>query len=422
MFDLLLELFRHAITMFFGTFLSAVFLNIEMKPKNVWILCSFTCVDLAVQAGIFALKGLEFSTMAYPLLAHVPLLFLFILVFKKKWYHGIFAITTTYLCCQIANWVSIISITLHASGIVIDAIYTLALGVTFVFIQKYATMSFINLYAKPAASFLSFAIVPGFYYVFDYLSTVYSEQLYENNLLAVEFTPFLLCLCYMFFCTVYFRQYEEKLEVEQHNRFMHIQQIQSEKEINAIKHSEQTISLLRHDLRHFLTTISEYLEQNQTDRAKEYIGEIIDVADETKQKKYCANDTVNMILSYYEETLQHWRVHFDYELKVSSAIEISDVDITSILSNGLENAIHAVRSLPEEKRIIQLQMIEKNGKLLISIKNTYGDTPHFDGDMPVSKKDGHGFGTQSIQYTAEKLGGNCHFSLKGDYFVLQLIL
>ncbi|MBR3785313.1 MAG: sensor histidine kinase [Firmicutes bacterium] len=422
MFELLLELFRHGMTMLFGTFLSAVFLRVEMNRRNVLILSFFSALALGLQGILFVLRDVTFLTMYYPLIAHLPLALLFVLAFRQKLIHVVFAITTAYLCCQIANWASMVPTSFSGDTMAVDLTYTIVLTATFAFICKYAAGSFVNLYSKPVGSFLTFAIVPGFYYVFDYLSTVYSDLLYSHNMLVVEFTPFLLCMCYMFFCTVYFRQYEEKLEVEQHNQLMQMQQSRAEKEMKAIQHSEKTIALLRHDMRHFLGTVSEYIETNQLDKAKDYIRDIIEVTDSTRKKKYCANDTVNMILSYYEETLESFSVQFTYDLQLPTRVKLSDVDLTSILSNGLENAIHAVSALPEERRQIHMSLSEKGGKILLSIKNPYGQTPKFVGDMPVSKESGHGYGTQSIRYTVEKLGGNCQFALVEGQFVMRVIV
>ena len=42
--------------------------------------------------------------------------------------------------------------------------------------------------------------------------------------------------------------------------------------------------------------------------------------------------------------------------------------------------------------------------------------------LPVAKEEGHGFGSQSIRYVAEKLHGNCQFSVVDDRFVLRVVL
>ena len=101
---------------------------------------------------------------------------------------------------------------------------------------------------------------------------------------------------------------------------------------------------------------------------------------------------------------------------------MSDVDMTAILSNGLENAIHAVIKLPENKREISLDMHLNDEKLLISLKNTYDQKPDIIDGLPYTSKSGHGFGTRSIWYVAEKLNGSCQFTVTDSYFILRVIL
>ena len=96
--------------------------------------------------------------------------------------------------------------------------------------------------------------------------------------------------------------------------------------------------------------------------------------------------------------------------------------MTAILSNALENAIHATVSLAPENRRIILNFYRNNDKLLLSIKNTFAKAPVFVDGMPQTTAAGHGLGTKSIHYITEKLHGNCQFFVSGEYFVLQIIL
>jgi len=231
-----------------------------------------------------------------------------------------------------------------------------------------------------------------------------------------------MSICYLIFCTSYFKQYEEKIEAESLNKMMSLKQKQSDKEISLIKQNEKNIALLRHDMRHFFSNILNYIENDESEQAKEYIHSIIESVDSTAIKKYCSNETVNMILSSYENDISENHIDFKYSLNIPKELAIEDVDLTSILSNGMENAINAVLTQDMGKRIIELDMSERNGKILISLENTYGIVPEFVDGLPVTGAEGHGFGTQSIYYTSEKLKGNCHFSVVGDRFVLQVIL
>ena len=88
----------------------------------------------------------------------------------------------------------------------------------------------------------------------------------------------------------------------------------------------------------------------------------------------------------------------------------------------MENAIHAVLSQNISEKIIELDMSERNGKLLLSLSNTYGTAPELIDGMPVTSAKGHGLGTQSIYYTARKLNGNCQFSVSDNRFILQIVL
>lgn len=67
---------------------------------------------------------------------------------------------------------------------------------------------------------------------------------------------------------------------------MEMKRTQSEKEIEAIKRSQYEISILRHDMRHFLTNISGYIENGETEKAQEFIREVITATDNTATQCY----------------------------------------------------------------------------------------------------------------------------------------
>ena len=127
----------------------------------------------------------------------------------------------------------------------------------------------------------------------------------------------------------------------------------------------------------------------------------------------------NKLIEY--NRMKDENIDFHYHLDIPQQLSISDIDLTSILSNGLENAFKAVMPL-ENERFIELNMQEKCGKLLISIENNYLPEPIFIDGIPISKEKDHGFGTQSIAYTVEKLHGNCQFSTHQHHFKLRVVI
>ena len=89
----------------------------------------------------------------------------------------------------------------------------------------------------------------------------------------------------------------------------------------------------------------------------------------------------------------------------SALHSISDTELCSILSNGLENALHAVSELETALKWTELYCGIQANKLLIEIKNPYvGEIAMRDG-LPISNREGHGYGCRSIQTIAEQNGG-----------------
>ena len=230
------------------------------------------------------------------------------------------------------------------------------------------------------------------------------------------------CSSYLVFLIIYFQEYENKQEITQYSNLREMQLQSMQNEIEQVKISSQRLAILRHDMRHFLTNVSGYIENGETEKAQEFIREVVTATDNTATQCYSKNEVVNLILSSYEEKIKACGIEFKYSVQIPEELPYSEVDLTAILSNALENAIHAVKKLPPEKRYIELDLRMKENKLLISIKNTFAETPELRDGLPVAKEEGHGFGSQSIRYVAEKLHGNCQFSVVDDRFVLRVVL
>ena len=104
--------------------------------------------------------------------------------------------------------------------------------------------------------------------------------------------------------------------------------------------------------------------------------------------------------------------------------EIPDDEIlfASILANALDNAVNAQEGLHPERRSIRLLLKNSSGKTLLCVKNACAKMPVFEDGVPISTREGHGFGVTSIQCATEKLGGNYQFSVEGDIFVLRVVV
>lgn len=103
-------------------------------------------------------------------------------------------------------------------------------------------------------------------------------------------------------------------------------------------------------------------------------------------------------------------------------VAISDTELCSLLSNGLENALHAVADLPADRKHISLYCGVRQNKLLIEIRNPCAGPIAMRDGLPVSDREGHGYGCRSIRAIAQRNGGLCVFSAQQGQFLLQIML
>ncbi len=417
-----LSVVHNATTLLFGVYVSAALLGVRMNRKNILRLLCFSLVVGAVYVGSFLLLGADGTKKIYPLIVHLPLILFLTCFYRYRFSLCTLTVLTAYLCCQISNWFGIAALNLTHREWVYYSVRIFITVLTFVLLLRYVSDATAQLLQKPTRSLLILGLIPFVYYLYDYLTGVYTSLIYSGNAVVVEFMGFVLCIFYILFLFLYFKQYEEKTEAQQRNRLMKMQQQWSAKEIDTARRSAQAVALLRHDMRHFLAHLSLLIQNGELDKAQTCIGEITAAVDETKNAVYCQNEIVNMILVSYEERIKENGIAFSHRIRLPETLPVSEVDLTSILSNALENAVHAVLPLPKERRRIDFEARIHAGRLLLSLKNTFAEKPRFADGLPVATKAGHGFGTQSIRCVAEKLHGSCRFSVTDDLFVVQVIL
>ena len=409
-------------TMLFGIFLSAFFLGVKQDKKNVLKL-----LLLAVASGTFyfAIASLSDSTIVdqlYPLLVHVPLLLVLVLYYKFRILPSLISIFTAYLCCQCSNWMGLLALSVTGEEWCYYACRIVVTLVVFWVLCRYVCQTTAMLFAKTDRELLIIGSLPLVYYIFDYATTKFSSLLYTGNRAVPEFLGFAICLSYLIFLLVYFREYEMKSKAEQYNELIRMQMNSFQAEMDNTRKSEKKMSILRHDTRHHMAVLRTLIQQGDCEKALEYLNEVSQTYDDTVIKTYCKNEMVNSVLSIYNTRFEEQRIRWEVQVRIGDKLPCSEMMFCAILSNVLENAMHAVQELPQKKRLIQLSLSEKSGHLLLMAKNTVQNAPLFNDGVPVTERSGHGLGARSIVYYVEKLNGQYQFFMENGDFVVRIIL
>lgn len=417
-----LSFIHNLTTMLFGIYLSAFFLGVKQNRKNI-----ITLFLMFSAEGIFylicnLLWGTEITDQLYAILIHLPLILFLILYYKYSVVSTCVSVFSAYLCCQLSNWIGVLVLMLTGRQWCYFASRILITVIVFFLLIKFICRTTETIFTKDTRELYIIGFLPTVYYVFDYSFTKLSDLLYSNNKAVIEFMGFVFCIFFLAFLLVYFREYEKKQEIEQYSELMKMQLLSIQKEIEQVKYSKQKLSILRHDMRHHLNIILTQLQNNNIAKAVDYIEEIDNSYDDTMITTYCQNEMVNSVISIYQARLADREITLDHDICVGEKIACPDTAICTILSNALENSMHALEEMPTGKKWIKLTISEKNNHLLLQIENPIIKIPRFVDGIPTSGKKGHGIGVKSIVYYVEQLNGQCDFSLTDHSFILRIII
>ncbi len=419
--ETILFFLHYALLLLFGILLTATFADVRFTKKNICILSAIFVLCGILQLIVLAVWGERMVWKAYPLVVHIPILILLWIYYKKRIATVIAAVATAYLCCQPAKWTGILCGSLTGS-VTMEYIVRIAMLITVGMIAiRYLSSIISEIYVKDNRSIVVFGIVPVVYYLFDYATNVYTDLWIQNIRAAVEFVPFVLCIAYLIFCVAYHREYERKMTAEQREHIIRITAEQQAREMEAIQQKEKEIRILRHDMRHFLHNLSFCLDEEGASAAKNMIAGFSSQVEATTISRYCENATINYILTDYVSRCGEASIAFSATVRIEE-FTVDELLFSSIMSNALENALNAQMELPTTQRQINLTLTNSKNKLLLSIRNPFATKPVLIDGLPVSDKSGHGYGTQSIRYMTERMGGNCQFTTENNTFVLKVVL
>ena len=417
----ILFLLQYALVTLFGILLSISFAGIKFNKKTILItIIAFCCCNI-FQGICYCILGEDMTFKLYPVIVHTPLLLLICLIFKKRLLTGIASITTAYLMCQPAKWLSMLVSVMTGIPYISHLTYIIVLIISSIIFIVYLSPYITQIYNKDSHIIAIFSSTPVIYYLFDYTVGIYSNLWVNNSRLIGEFVPFVMCIVFTIFCVVYYKEYEKRLDTERKELIMKLTIEQQSKEIKTIKDSNMKIRILRHDMRFLLNNIAFSIENNDKEASLRMLYQYLNEIDTTSLHRYCENDIVNYILSIFENKCNNIHAEFITDIQLK-ALKLDETILASIISNALDNALNAQQALPENQRQINFLLKESGGKLLLSVKNPVSKETAFEDGMPLSDHPDHGYGTQSIRYMTERLGGNYQFSVQNGFFITRIVI
>lgn len=185
---------------------------------------------------------------------------------------------------------------------------------------------------------------------------------------------------------------------------------------------EKQLRIVRHDLRHVLITVDSLIKNKEYDEATSVIKNYISTVDTTTSKRYSTIPMIDAILEYYAVICEENNIIFQTNLiNFEEAIRIPNSELTIFISNCLENAIYGTLKL-ESNRYITMNFINNRGRLILQIENSFNGEIEKDKDnKPTSSMSGHGIGTNSIHWFAERNNLSITYNITESVFKISVL-
>ena len=272
--------------------------------------------------------------------------------------------------------------------------------------------------------FLQFSIVPLVYYIYVLVSLNldFSSLLSSPRGLLVRYFPAIEVFVFYFLLLSICKSLSETRDLDAVRAVLTRQLSFAEEQLALLNEAQSKTAIYQHDMRHHLNMLDGLLSAGKTSQAEEYIRKVQADVESVTPRRFCENELVNLLCSSFAGKAERMKVRLTAEAQLPGELAISDTELCSILSNGLENALRAADRLEEPYRRVDLYCGIRLNKLLIEIKNPCPDPVPMRDGLPVSGRKGHGYGCRSIRTIALHRGGLCEFKAEDGIFLLRVAL
>ena len=204
------------------------------------------------------------------------------------------------------------------------------------------------------------------------------------------------------------------LELTERNHRLTMQAVQYENLKEKITDAKRA----KHDVRHHIALMSEYLCKGDYDALGKYLEEYGMSLPDDSLIRFCKNAAANAVLLYFAQQAKNNNIDYIVKADIPENIPVSDTDISVLFGNLIENALDACKQEESDDKKIFIRADFSNNSLCITVDNTFTGTPKYgsDGALVSTKHKGLGLGTRSVKSIAESYGGVCRFEAKEGMF------
>lgn len=254
-----------------------------------------------------------------------------------------------------------------------------------------------------------------------FISSILIDGMYQNISLLI------VALCILLIINIaIFYIYEKMLDdyaKQKDDEIYRLQLAMYQNQLQIMQSTNDAYKIMRHDMKHHMILISDYIKNNENEKALQYLDKINFYVGSGNQYAKTGNESIDSIFNYIIDEVHRNGGTVNTDIKVAEEMMIDDFDINVILSNLLLNSCEAICMC--DKKEIQAVMKYDRGVLFIKISNTYnGVIEQKGGEFLSTKQDNkdHGIGLASVRRMVEKYNGDIKIEYTNQEFIVRIVM
>ena len=395
------------------------------KKKTAIITCATMVPLVLVNALLLALLEQAVYGQLVLFLLVIPSFAFFFFLAKHRDFRFVF---TFCLVDTISAELIIISMLLNQyitpeSNIVMFAIRILGFPLVEFFVVKKLRKPYFEIQNSVRKGWGTFSLVSVIFYVLILVMTAFPTVITERPNDMPIMLIFMLLMPLMYLNIFQILHHQNRLNtVEREQELWQIQSSHMQKQIASMAEADKRVSCERHDIRHRLQIIDVMLQKGEIKEAREFISSTHETLQAPTGLVYCKNAVLDAVFSFYFKQAQDKDIRIESTLSISEELPADPSELSIVIANALENAIHACERLPQEKRVISCRCIEKP-QFMLQIRNPFDGEVRLDAEgFPVTDAKGHGIGIRSIRSFCERNHAQAEFKIEDNLFALRILI
>ena len=178
---------------------------------------------------------------------------------------------------------------------------------------------------------------------------------------------------------------------------------------------------MRHDRRHFEALLQTLLQDGKTQEALDCLNERLK-QEPHSVKRYCENTTLNAAITHYLSMAEKENIKVNISANIPANLNVDEMQLAIVISNLIENAIHACEKVPESERRIDITARYKS-QLLFEITNSCAEEVRLDEEgHPFNTEEEHGIGTRSVLNFINQTDSDIRYIAEEKTFKVRMLI